>query len=81
MDTPQKQPPKAIYTVIERPNDRPIWLRIGAAFVNRDGSLSLKLDALPIDGKLQVRDWTPRDDGGHREADDAHRTRRLATAV
>lgn len=62
MDTQSK---KAVYTIIER-NDgetkKSFWVRIGAAFTNRDGSQTVKLDALPVNGVLQVRDWpTPGD--------------------
>jgi hypothetical protein len=32
-----------------------------AAFENRDGSLSVVLDALPVDGKLQIRDHVARE--------------------
>jgi hypothetical protein len=32
-------------------------------FVNRDGSITLKLDAIPVNGTLQVREWESRDDG------------------
>jgi hypothetical protein len=70
METTQRSSSKAIYTVVERANDRPFWLRIGWAHTNRDGSLSMKLDALPIDGRLQVRDWNPREqDAGPREGE------------
>ncbi len=66
MDTQQPQSPnghssKALYTVIEKPGDRSFWLRIGWANENRDGSFTLKLDALPMNGKLQMRDYTPRE--------------------
>lgn len=37
------------------------WTRIGVAFENRDGSLSVLLDSLPVDGKLQIRAYEPRD--------------------
>lgn len=33
-----------------------LWTRIGTAFVNKDGSLNAILDALPVDGKLHIRD-------------------------
>ena len=33
-----------------------IWVRAGSAFVNKDGSLNLLLDVLPLDGKLHVRE-------------------------
>ncbi len=32
------------------------WMRVGAAFVNRDGSTNVYLDAYPTNGKLQIRD-------------------------
>lgn len=51
---------KVVYTVVER-SQKSFWVRIGAAFVNRDGSLTVKLDALPVNGMLQVRDASPRD--------------------
>ena len=52
---------KAVNTIIEKGGDKAYWLRIGWAHVNRDGSFNLHLDALPTNGKLQVRDYTPRD--------------------
>jgi len=53
---------KAVYTIIEKDSvqgngKRSFWVRIGAAFVNGDGSYSVKLDALPVNGTLHVRDW------------------------
>ncbi len=49
---------RVVYTVVER-NERRIWVRVGAAFENRDGSLNVLLDAIPINGRLQIRDWVP----------------------
>ena len=51
--------PLAVFAVIDRKEaGKPtIWLRIGAAFPNRDGSLTLLLDAFPIGtNRLQVRE-------------------------
>lgn len=45
---------KEVMCVVERDN-RTFWLRVGTAFENRDGSLTVLLDALPVGGKLQVR--------------------------
>jgi hypothetical protein len=42
--------------VVESSNGKSFWTRVGAAFVNRDGSWNLKLDAIPTNGTLQVRD-------------------------
>lgn len=51
----------AVYTVIEKADNKDIWLRVGSGFHNKDGSLSLLLDAMPINGRLQVRDYRPRE--------------------
>lgn len=48
---------KDVFTIIEKEGwDKPVWCKIGAAFDNRDGSLTLFLDALPVNGKLHVRE-------------------------
>jgi len=48
----------AVYAIPEsRDGEKTFWPRIGAAFTNRDGSITLLLDALPIGtNKLQVRE-------------------------
>jgi len=57
-----------VYTIIEKPGfDKSFWVRIGRAFVNRDGSFNLNLDALPVNGKLHLREEVPR--WASREAD------------
>ena len=50
---------KAVYTVIDRGQGKSIWVRVGVGFTNRDGSLNLRLDAVPVNGTLQVREWEP----------------------
>ncbi|MBN1962679.1 MAG: hypothetical protein JW841_17235 [Deltaproteobacteria bacterium] len=48
---------KAVYTFIENEKlDKPFSRRIGTGFVNRDGSINIILDALPVSGRLHVRD-------------------------
>lgn len=48
----------AVFTIRSRPGlGKPIWVRIGIAFMNQDGSYNLHLDATPLDGKLQMREW------------------------
>ena len=42
--------------------DRNVWLRIGIAWINRDGSLNVKLDAMPVNGTLHIRDPQPVDE-------------------
>ena len=50
---------KSVYTVIDRGQGKSIWVRVGVGFTNRDGSLNLRLDAIPVNGTLQVRPWEP----------------------
>jgi len=40
---------------------RTIWRKIGVAFFNSDGSINVYLDALPVNGKLNIRvdDYDP----------------------
>jgi len=52
---------KIVYTITER-GERSFWNRIGVGYVNRDGSVNIKLDAMPVNGTMQVRDWQDRDD-------------------
>ena len=60
---------KAVYTVVERGAGKSFWTRVGVGFVNRDGSITLKLDAIPVNGTLQVRDWESREDAPRRPID------------
>lgn len=53
---------KVAYTISER-QGRSFWTRVGVGFINRDGSINIRLEALPISGALQLRDWAPRDSG------------------
>jgi hypothetical protein len=47
--------PRQVFTVVDR-NGKSFWVRIGAAFGNYDGSETVILDALPINGRIQIRD-------------------------
>jgi hypothetical protein len=54
-------PFKVAYVITER-NEQKYWNRIGVAFTNKDGSINVKLDALPTSGTLQLRDYEPREE-------------------
>lgn len=55
---------KDVYTIAERESpsgetkDR--WTRVGIGFVNRDDSINVVLDAIPLNGRLQIRDRKPK---------------------
>jgi hypothetical protein len=52
---------KVVYVITKR-GERSFWNRIGVAFVNRDGSLNVKLEAMPVAGECQIRDYVPREE-------------------
>lgn len=56
---------KAVFALTER-DDKTFWTRIGAAFTNKDGSITVALDALPVSGRLQIRDNEPKEDSDER---------------
>jgi len=49
----------SVYTIVELDKrDKGVWIRIGSAFPNSDGSINVLLSALPLNGKLQLRKKT-----------------------
>jgi len=49
---------KTVFAITERGN-KSYWTRIGVGFVNADGSVTLKLDAIPVNGQMQMREYDP----------------------
>jgi hypothetical protein len=51
----------AVFLVTDREEQKASWLRLGSAFFNRDGSINLFLEAMPVAGvgKLQLRPEKP----------------------
>ncbi len=47
---------KEVFTVSDRKDGKQAWVRLGAAFPNRDGSLTVLLDGVPVNGRLVIRD-------------------------
>lgn len=66
---------RAVYAVVPKPEGKDVWLRVGSAFENRDGSTTVLLDAVPVGGKLQIRDYQPRDAAGQRPGEQAEQVR------
>jgi hypothetical protein len=52
---------KIVYVITKR-DKKSYWNRIGVAFVNHDGSLNVKLEAVPVSGEMHIRDFNPRED-------------------
>jgi hypothetical protein len=47
-------PLRQVFTIVER-NGKNFWVRIGTAFINKDGSETVYLDALPVNGRMHIR--------------------------
>lgn len=61
-DNISKRPTHTVYTVREgRDGGKGYWMEVGAAWTNRDGSFSVTLDAVPVNGRLVIRERTERD--------------------
>ncbi len=58
MENKTKTAVKEVFTIIETENQESPnrWVKIGVAFVNKDDSLNVVLDALPLNGRLHIRD-------------------------
>lgn len=48
--------PKDAFQITEGKDGKSRWTKVGMAFVNKDGSINVFLDAFPKDGKIQIRD-------------------------
>jgi len=48
--------PREVFNIIEGKDGKSRWVKIGSAFVNRDGSINALLDVYPRDGKIQIRE-------------------------
>lgn len=47
---------KEVYNIVQQKDGTSKWIRVGKAYVNRDGSINALLDTFPSEGKLQIRD-------------------------
>lgn len=53
--------PKDVFNIVEGKDGKSRWIKIGSAFVNKDGSINAILDVYPRDGKLQIRERRSQD--------------------
>ena len=47
---------KDVFNIVEGKDGKERWVKIGQAFINKDGSINAYLDVFPRDGKLQIRE-------------------------
>lgn len=70
MNESQKPPYRVVYAISPERKDRHgtvvrkegegHWSEVGRAWTNQDASINIQLDAIPVSGKLQIRDPRPR---------------------
>jgi hypothetical protein len=58
-DTMSNSEVKDVYTIV-RNGEKAFWQKVGRAHVNKDGSWNVYLNALPINGELNIRDQRSR---------------------
>lgn len=56
MSQSSNQPLRIVYALTPSHRGGTRWIRVGVAFINRDGSETVYLDAVPLSGKLQIRE-------------------------
>jgi len=60
-----KRPYKLLWMVEDRRvadgSSKGFWTKVGVAFENRDGSYTLELAAIPVNGRLQMREPAARE--------------------
>jgi hypothetical protein len=57
----EKSQMKKVVSPIENKDGKTFWQRLGCAFLNRDGSTNVYLNAFPTNGKIQIRDLDEED--------------------
>ena len=63
MENSTNSPSHKIFSVRDRGEGRKAqWTEVGVGFTNKDASLNLIFNALPLSGKVQVRVYEPRKD-------------------
>ena len=57
LDASAWKKPWIAYNIVDKPGLRSrIWSRIGMAWLNRDGSINVVLDSIPLGGRIQLRE-------------------------
>lgn len=55
-----RRPYKFLWMVEDRRaadgSEKSFWTKVGVAFENRDGSFSIELAAIPVNGRMQMRE-------------------------
>lgn len=62
MTKPKNTPSHIVYQVQDGAQDQAYWHRVGAAWKHSDDKgFSIQLTALPIDGRLTIRELSPKE--------------------
>lgn len=53
-ERPHAAPTHAIWHIRDREGKKAFWTEIGVGFTNRDGSITLKMNLVPLDGGMMM---------------------------
>jgi hypothetical protein len=59
-----------VISAVEKDGKTKFWMRLGTAFLNRDNSINVYLDAVPRSMQLQIREFDERDRKGNADRED-----------
>jgi hypothetical protein len=59
-----------VISAVEKDGKTKFWMRLGTAFLNRDNSINVYLDAVPRSMQLQIREFDERDRRGNADRED-----------
>lgn len=59
-----------VISAVEKDGKTKFWMRLGTAFLNRDNSINVYLDAVPRSMQLQIREFDERDRRGNADRDE-----------
>ncbi|HBF12167.1 MAG TPA: hypothetical protein DDW49_02050 [Deltaproteobacteria bacterium] len=60
---------KEVFVLPDKDDKNKSWSRIGVAFVNKDDSLNVVLDAVPLTGRLHIRDRRSKNESPYKKGD------------
>ena len=50
-----------VFNIVKNDEGKGFWTRVGVAFENSDGSFNVKLNCLPLNGTLHIRERKDKD--------------------
>ncbi|EKD50016.1 MAG: hypothetical protein ACD_62C00680G0004 [uncultured bacterium] len=59
---------KEVFAINKREGqEKAVWIRVGTAFICKDNSINVTLDAVPLTGTLNIRDYVAKGERSTRD--------------